>query len=96
MCLLWVPRPGVGGQGLCSGVCWGSGAVAILSLPSPQPAEGLSPARLLGFCCCTALLLGKVNKNNLVNFFTFLPDLPAPSCKGSRRHSGEGEQEESK
>lgn len=54
----WGSRLGVAGTEVWIGVCWGSGAAGILPLAFLQTMKGLPPARLLSFCCCTALLLG--------------------------------------
>lgn len=59
------------GAWLWTGVCWGSGAAGILPLALLQTMEGLSPARLLSFCCCTALLLGW-GEETWLGFFFFL------------------------
>lgn len=58
MFFLGVPRLGVAGTEVWTGVCWESGAAGILSLAFLQTMKGLPPARLLSFCCYTALLLG--------------------------------------
>lgn len=78
MFILGVPRPGVGGDTLMAlGWCLlGVGAAGILSLVLLQTMEGavvLPPARLLGFCCCTALLWGGVWRERPVYEYFFFP-----------------------
>lgn len=92
MFLLGVPRLGVAGTGVWSGVCLGSGAAGILPLAFLQTMAAPSQAaQLLLLHCFTA---GVEGRNLIVIFFLFsliLTDLLTPSCKGSWRHSGEGE-----
>lgn len=93
MFLLGVPRLGVSGTGLWTGVCWGSEAAGILPLAFLQTGGGdpSQAAQLLLLHCFTA---GVGGRNLVVIFFLFslfLTDLLIPSYKGSRRHSREGE-----
>lgn len=89
---------------LWAGVCWGSGQQGSFLWYSCRPWRGQWCCPQPGCLAFAAALLycGGVcgGKGLFMNIFFstifFLPDLLAPSCKGSWRCSGEEEQEKSK